>query len=61
MATNPPTDPPKVLILGAGIAGLSAAIHFSGFSDVILLAKGPLDEGNTRYAQGGIAGVWSRE
>ena len=55
------TDPPKVLILGSGIAGLSAAIHFSGFSDVILLSKLSLDEGNTRYAQGGIAGVWSRE
>ena len=53
------TDPPKVLILGSGIAGLSAAIHFSEFSDVILLAKLTLDEGNTRYAQGGIASVWS--
>ncbi len=55
------TDPPKVLILGSGIAGLSAAIHFSEFSDVILLAKASLDEGNTRYAQGGIASVWSSE
>lgn len=48
-----------VLIAGSGIAGLSAAIHFSEFSDVILLAKSALDEGNTRYAQGGIAAVWA--
>jgi L-aspartate oxidase len=53
------TYPPKVLIIGSGIAGLTAAIHFSEFSDVILLAKASLDEGNTRYAQGGIAAVWS--
>jgi L-aspartate oxidase len=53
------TTSPKVLIIGSGIAGLSAAIHFSEFSDVILLAKASLDEGNTRYAQGGIAAVWS--
>lgn len=48
-----------VLIAGSGIAGLSAAIHFSEFSDVILLAKSTLEEGNTRYAQGGIATVWA--
>jgi L-aspartate oxidase len=53
------TDRPKVLIIGSGIAGLSAAIHFSEFSDVILLTKTTLDEGNTRYAQGGIAAVWA--
>ncbi len=53
------THPPKVLIIGSGIAGLSAAIHFSEFSDVILLAKSSLDDGNTRWAQGGIAAVWS--
>ena len=53
------THPPKVLIIGSGIAGLSAAIHFSEFAHVTLLAKSSLDEGNTRYAQGGIAAVWS--
>ncbi len=55
------TTKPKVLILGSGIAGLSAAIHFSEFSDVILLAKSSLSEGNTRYAQGGIASVWAKD
>jgi len=50
-----------VLIAGSGIAGLSAAIHFSEFSNVILLAKSALEEGNTRYAQGGIASVWDKD
>jgi L-aspartate oxidase len=68
MATFPQSKPgtkagskAKVLIIGSGIAGLSAAIHYSEFSDVILLAKSNLDEGSTRYAQGGIAAVWSKE
>ncbi len=56
-----PETRPDVLILGSGIAGMSAALHFSEFSSVTLLAKGPLEEGNTRYAQGGIATVWSKE
>jgi len=54
------TYPPRVIIIGSGIAGLTAAIHFSEFCDVNLLAKTSLDEGNTRYAQGGIAAVWSK-
>ena len=58
---KPSPKKPKVLIAGSGIAGLTAAVHFSEFSDVILLAKGPLSEGNTRYAQGGIAAVWGKD
>lgn len=60
MATKQAPSKPKVLILGGGIAGLSAAIHFSRFARVSILAKASLDEGNTRYAQGGIAAVWSK-
>jgi L-aspartate oxidase len=56
-----PANRAAVLIAGSGIAGLSAAIHFSEFSSVILLAKSSIDEGNTRYAQGGIATVWSED
>jgi L-aspartate oxidase len=55
------TYPPKVLVIGSGIAGLSAAIHFSEFSSVILLAKTSLEDGNTRWAQGGIATVWDKD
>lgn len=50
---------PPVLILGSGIAGLSAALRCAEFSDVILVSKSEAEEGATRYAQGGIASVWS--
>lgn len=56
-----PANRATVLIAGSGIAGLSAAIHFSEFASVILLAKSSIDEGNTRYAQGGVATVWSED
>jgi L-aspartate oxidase len=53
---------PRALILGSGIAGLSAALKFaeSGRWEVELVCKDRLDEGATRYAQGGIASVWSK-
>jgi L-aspartate oxidase len=60
-ATHRSSSKATVLIAGSGIAGLSAAIHFSEFSNVILLAKSTLDECNTRYAQGGIATVFSED
>lgn len=50
---------PRVLILGAGIAGLSVALRMGKRTDVILIAKSDCMEGATRYAQGGIASVWS--
>jgi L-aspartate oxidase len=54
----------KVLILGSGIAGLSVALKFARSPDpihVTLVAKQEMEEGATRYAQGGIASVWSKE
>ncbi|OFZ22025.1 MAG: L-aspartate oxidase [Bdellovibrionales bacterium GWB1_55_8] len=52
----------KALVLGTGIAGLSTALKFAdrGF-DVLLVCKGDPAEGSTRYAQGGIASVWSKD
>ena len=45
-----------VLVLGSGVAGLTAAVHArrSGLS-VAILTKGDLDWSATRYAQGGVA------
>jgi L-aspartate oxidase len=46
-----------VLVLGAGVAGLRAAIAACDSADVIVLAKDSATESNTWYAQGGIAAV----
>lgn len=49
-----------VLILGTGIAGLSAALKLAQQTRVTLVCKADRAEGATRYAQGGIASVWSK-
>lgn len=46
-----------VLVIGSGIAGLTAAIAAGTESTVALVTKGRLRETNTWYAQGGIAGA----
>ncbi len=46
-----------VLVIGAGIAGLSTALRLADQARVALLAKVALTEGSSRYAQGGIAAV----
>lgn len=46
-----------VLVIGSGIAGLTAAIASSRSRGVTLVTKGRLAETNTWYAQGGIAGA----
>ena len=47
-----------VLIVGSGAAGLSLALRLAEHSSVIVLSKGPISEGSTFYAQGGIAAVF---
>ena len=49
------------LIIGGGIAGLSAAIEASHHGKVILLTKGKTGETATEYAQGGIAAAVDEE
>ncbi|MFH1021862.1 MAG: L-aspartate oxidase [Planctomycetota bacterium] len=44
-----------VLVVGSGVAGLRAALEAAKTGRVVLLSKRDLPEGNTRYAQGGIA------
>ena len=50
-----------VLIIGAGLAGLRAAIAVDPKLSVLVLTKDRIDESNSNYAQGGIAGVLDPE
>jgi L-aspartate oxidase len=43
------------LVVGAGVAGLRAAVELAEQSDVLVVTKESLGESNTQYAQGGIA------
>jgi L-aspartate oxidase len=43
------------IIVGSGIAALRAAVELAGAGDVLVLTKAEPSEGNTGYAQGGIA------
>jgi L-aspartate oxidase len=47
----------QVLIIGGGAAGLSLALRLADHAPVRILAKGPLTEGSSLYAQGGVAAV----
>ncbi|UXH79936.1 L-aspartate oxidase [Roseateles amylovorans] len=46
-----------VVIVGAGLAGLTVALHLADEVPVIVLAKRELNEAATAWAQGGIVGV----
>ncbi len=46
-----------VLVIGSGIAGLRAALAVDASQSVVVVTKGEVSQSNSRYAQGGIAGV----
>jgi L-aspartate oxidase len=48
-----------VLIVGSGLAGLSAALHLAPTHRVAVLTKRELNDGSSRWAQGGISAVMS--
>jgi L-aspartate oxidase len=49
------------LVVGAGVAGLRAAIEVASAGSVIVLAKKEVTDSNTQWAQGGIAAALSDE
>lgn len=49
-----------VLIIGSGAAGLTTALKLADKVSVTVVSKGPLTEGSTFYAQGGIAAVFDQ-
>ena len=48
-------DTVDYLIIGAGVAGLRAAVALADHGEVLVVTKESLGESNTHYAQGGIA------
>ncbi len=49
------------LVIGSGVAGLTYAIKIAKAypeKKIIVITKTTADETNTKYAQGGVAGVW---
>jgi L-aspartate oxidase len=58
---KPPSKEADFLVIGAGIAGLRAAIELAQAGRVRVLAKRQVTESNTQYAQGGIAAALSDE
>ncbi len=46
-----------MLVIGGGAAGLTLALHLATSKRIALITKGPLGEGATRYAQGGVSAV----
>jgi L-aspartate oxidase len=49
------------LVIGAGVAGLRAAIELAPAGRVVVLAKREITDSNTQFAQGGIAAALSDE
>lgn len=51
-----------VIVVGSGVAGLSTALHArrAGYK-VLLVTKAKVDEGSTRWAQGGVAAALSED
>src|SRR5438132_3285954 len=50
-----------ILVIGAGIAGLRAALEVPEDLDVLVVTKDQIQQSNSSFAQGGIAGVMSPE
>ena len=49
------TTTTDIVVVGSGVAGLTAALHATAAGDVLLVTKVLVDDGSTRWAQGGVA------
>lgn len=47
----------SIIVVGSGVAGMTAALEAADAYDVTLFSKADLAQSNTRYAQGGVAVV----
>lgn len=56
-APGTPQFPSPVVVVGAGLAGLTVALQLADSHRVVVLAKRELSESATAWAQGGIVGV----
>ena len=54
MSKTSPSDSLPVVIIGAGLAGLTVALELAETRQVIIMAKRGLSESATAWAQGGI-------
>src|SRR5438094_8214229 len=62
--SNPKQTPhfcTDIMVIGAGIAGLRAALEVAAPLNVLVVTKDRIQQSNSTYAQGGIAGVLSPE
>jgi L-aspartate oxidase len=52
------TTTADVVVVGSGVAGLTAALHAARAGSVLLVTKVLVDAGSTRWAQGGVAAAF---
>ncbi|MCB0660102.1 MAG: FAD-dependent oxidoreductase, partial [Saprospiraceae bacterium] len=61
---NSKTNNTDILVIGAGVAGLSFAIRMAEKRPdltITVITKTTEKESNTSYAQGGVAAVWDHD